>query len=334
MIDRESRSGSAVIDLATLPALPNLRWQLKRRARGLTLAQARETPCFSCAGSPCCTHLPLHRFHVTTLAELEHALYLLNFARIELGIAASGEWSVFYHQPCRYLDRRDPKNYLCSIHQTEAQPQICVHYNPYSCWYKKALGAGSPDYVRVDRRRLAWIAERVVFNDDRVITATPGWPQLQEMVAALPFEEAAETEPEVDPVFERWLEESALAPGPRRPAALRVYGDFADRCAGCAAECCTTLVFPHGRPQTRRNVDYLQFALGFPGVGIRLPVMMGVTFASVAPMLAMIGAGKAAGATPVPAPISITGRRVASSVKAGLGRMKAAMRAPGCRPCR
>jgi NCS2 family nucleobase:cation symporter-2 len=39
-------------------------------------------------------------------------------------------------------------------------------------------------------------------------------------------------------------------------------------------------------------------AFGFPGVGIRMPVMMGVTFASVAPMLAMIGAGKGAGLTP------------------------------------
>lgn len=37
-------------------------------------------------------------------------------------------------------------------------------------------------------------------------------------------------------------------------------------------------------------------SLGLPGFGIRLPVMMGVTFASVAPMLAMITAGKAAGA--------------------------------------
>lgn len=36
-------------------------------------------------------------------------------------------------------------------------------------------------------------------------------------------------------------------------------------------------------------------AFGFPGVGIRLPVMMGVTFASVGPMLAMIAAGKAGG---------------------------------------
>src|SRR5271166_2600030 len=30
--------------------------------------------------------------------------------------------------------------------------------------------------------------------------------------------------------------------------------------------------------------------IGFPGVGIRLPVMMGVTFASVTPMLAMANA--------------------------------------------
>jgi uric acid transporter len=36
-------------------------------------------------------------------------------------------------------------------------------------------------------------------------------------------------------------------------------------------------------------------SLGLPGIGIRLPVMMGVTFASVAPMMAMIGAAKEAG---------------------------------------
>lgn len=37
-------------------------------------------------------------------------------------------------------------------------------------------------------------------------------------------------------------------------------------------------------------------SLGLPFAGVRLPVMMGVTFASVAPMMAMIAAGKAAGA--------------------------------------
>jgi len=37
-------------------------------------------------------------------------------------------------------------------------------------------------------------------------------------------------------------------------------------------------------------------SLGLPGIGVRMPVMMGVTFASVAPMMAMIAAGKASGA--------------------------------------
>lgn len=37
-------------------------------------------------------------------------------------------------------------------------------------------------------------------------------------------------------------------------------------------------------------------SLGLPGIGIRLPVMMGVTFASVSPMMAMIAAGTGAGA--------------------------------------
>ncbi|MBV1704324.1 MAG: purine permease [Hyphomicrobiales bacterium] len=36
-------------------------------------------------------------------------------------------------------------------------------------------------------------------------------------------------------------------------------------------------------------------AFGLPGIGIRLPVMMGVSFASVGPMFAIIGAAKAAG---------------------------------------
>ena len=52
-------------------------------------------------------------------------------------------------------------------------------------------------------------------------------------------------------------------------------------------------------------------SLGFPGVGIRLPVMMGVTFASVAPMLAMIGAGKAANMTPTAILLQIYGAVIA-----------------------
>jgi NCS2 family nucleobase:cation symporter-2 len=39
-------------------------------------------------------------------------------------------------------------------------------------------------------------------------------------------------------------------------------------------------------------------SFGLPGLGIRLPIMMGVTFTAVSPMLAMIAAGQAAGRPP------------------------------------
>ena len=55
-------------------------------------------------------------------------------------------------------------------------------------------------------------------------------------------------------------------------------------------------------------------AFGIGGVGIRLPVMMGVTFASVAPMLAMVGAGKAAGMTPNAILLQIYGSVIAAGI--------------------
>ncbi len=58
-------------------------------------------------------------------------------------------------------------------------------------------------------------------------------------------------------------------------------------------------------------------SIGFPGVGIRLPVMMGVTFASVAPMLAMITAAKESGGanfSPVAALTTIYGAVMAAGV--------------------
>ena len=58
-------------------------------------------------------------------------------------------------------------------------------------------------------------------------------------------------------------------------------------------------------------------SLGFPGFGIRLPVMMGVTFASVAPMLAMVSAAKAAAGaafTPADALLTIYGAVIAAGI--------------------
>jgi xanthine permease len=58
-------------------------------------------------------------------------------------------------------------------------------------------------------------------------------------------------------------------------------------------------------------------SFGFPGVGIRLPVMMGVTFASVSPMLAMVAAARAAagsGFQPADALLTIYGAVIAAGI--------------------
>jgi Fe-S-cluster containining protein len=206
---------------------------------------------------------------VRSLRDLDHALYLLNFERIQLGLSITGDWSVYYRYPCRFLDRSDPGNYLCTIHETPLQPRICVHYNPFSCWYKRALGSGqAADFVALDRRRLEVIAERLVFDDDRNILETPDWPGLVALVQALPLDPAFDAEPEPDPVFEQWLIDSATHAVPIRTPRRRTYHQLVDACAGCAAHCCKTLVFPLARPTARRNLDYMQFLLGFPGIEV------------------------------------------------------------------
>ena len=61
-------------------------------------------------------------------------------------------------------------------------------------------------------------------------------------------------------------------------------------CRPSSARCSSTRTF-RLRPWTLRAIARL------PGVGIRLPVMMGVTFASGGVMMAMIGAGQGRDAT-------------------------------------
>lgn len=131
---------------------------------GIDFAQAMTSPCATCATAPCCTFLPLHSFRVETLHELDHALYVLNFEHLELGLSSAGQWGVHYRYPCRFLDG-DPAR--CTIYTAPERPRICEHYNPFGCWYKRVLtGAGGEEHLRLDRRRLARLAELLIFDED------------------------------------------------------------------------------------------------------------------------------------------------------------------------
>ena len=229
---------------------------------------ALASPCASCPTSPCCSYLQVHTFQVRTVAELDQAVYLLNFAHIELGLSPSGDWGVYYRYPCRFLNRQD---FTCRIHDQPEQPRICVHYNPYQCWYRRVLTKRvSHEFVRMDRPRLDHLMAQLTFDEDGAIVERPDWATLVEGIAALPL---SPPEPSIDPPGEdaattRWkaLAVTSNAQLAERPAEAFDYAEQSNPCDGCAAYCCKTLVFPTQAPGDRASLDFLQFALGFPGV--------------------------------------------------------------------
>ncbi len=222
--------------------------------RTLTFREARQSPCLSCETSPCCRFLPLDQMKVTTILELDRAAYLLNFPHIALGVGADGVWSVYYRTACRFLRVEDG---LCTVHATPDQPLICAHYNPYQCWYKRVLTVDShDDFLLVDRGRMEWIIDRMGFDDEREVVAVPDWDEMVAAFAGMPLAE------EPAPAPANGWRPVELSAGPLR------YADAAisDPCTGCGAWCCTTLVFPTGAPTTAAQLDFLRFALGFPGM--------------------------------------------------------------------
>lgn len=196
---------------------------------------------------------------MTTLMDLDNARYLLNFADIDLGLAPSGEWSVYYARPCRFLD---PGDATCTIHATERQPNICATYNPYSCWYRRAFSQPVDDFLWFDREHLDQLADRVVFDEFRRIIEVPSWDSL--LAGAGPPPAAPKPRSAVFVALGATRLRGGAAevaqPQPRSFDGLRTP------CADCAAHCCTHLVFPKPRPSTNVQLDYWRFCLGFPGV--------------------------------------------------------------------
>lgn len=218
---------------------------------------AMRSPCESCPTAPCCSHLPLTTFRVATLSDLDYAVYLLNFERIELGLSSAGDWSVFYRYPCRFLDR---KTFACTLHDRPEQPHICRRYNPYKCWYKTALTTSiSPDYLRLDQARLQHLITGIGFDDRGNIVESPDWQNLLQALEHIHDPSAAShadgvSQPEAPPVYE-------LVPTYRN-------SQLQEPCNGCAAHCCKVLMFPVDRPADLTGLDYLKFCLGFPGIRV------------------------------------------------------------------
>jgi hypothetical protein len=207
---------------------------------------------------------------MNTMLDLDNAFYLLNFDNIELGIRSTGGWTVHYRYPCRFLGRDD---FSCTVHGTPEQPNICVHYNPYSCWYKRVLTQNvSEDFLRIDRSRLEFIAERLTFDEGRNIEDVPSWETMIGGFARLPVQPTSqfgEPPPGNDAATIAW-EGQILGRPSAEGAAPRTYAYDSEAlqhpCEGCQAYCCKTLLFPRDPPTRTTDLDYFRFLLGFPGL--------------------------------------------------------------------
>jgi hypothetical protein len=235
----------------------------------LTYRQARESPCTSCTTSPCCTYLLLGDFQIDTVLDVDHAGYLLNFEGIVLGLDRNRKIEVYFHQPCGYLD---VPSGLCTVHSTPVQPAVCVHYNAHSCGYRRRmLVEVHADRPLIDRPRLVWLAERVVFDEHRQVVAVPDWDEMLAAFASMPLDRRPAPAPEPDPIVEEWRSIVLSRKGSDgQSPTVRRYGDreVTNPCRGCGAWCCQTLVFNRGLPGDASQLEFLRYCVGFPGVEI------------------------------------------------------------------
>lgn len=235
----------------------------------LTYRQAMEPPCFSCTTSPCCTYLLLGDFRIGTLLDVDHAVYLSNFEGIYLGLDRERKVDIYFYQPCGYLD---VPSGLCTVHGTPVQPAVCVQYNAHVCGYRhRMLVDVDGDHPQLDARRVEWLAENTVFDDDRSVVALPDWEEMLEAFRAMPLTRTPAPAPAPDPISEEWrsIVLSQKAPD-RETRPLRHYGDpeVSEPCTGCGAWCCRTLIFNRGLPGDVSQLEFLRYCLGFPGVEV------------------------------------------------------------------
>ncbi len=227
----------------------------------LSFAEARQEACLTCRGSPCCRHLNLQTFDLETVADLDYALYLLNFEGIYLSpVRDMRTAQVFLHQDCRQLDSEG----LCSVHSTPAQPAICVEYRSHDCSYRRAfLDEVSDEQPLIDREQMQWFVEQLTFDDDRRIVGRPFWP---DVVAG--FRRLSKPRPAARAGGGHGLIQIGVATssGPHR------FTDpgIAQPCESCPAWCCRSLVFPRQPPWSARELEFLRYCLGFPSVELKM----------------------------------------------------------------
>lgn len=217
---------------------------------------AARNPCLTCEASYCCWYLHLQHVRPTVFRDFDYLRYLLNFDGIEVLVTPRGRWGVYLRRPCGNLDSSTG---LCTIRGRPEHPHICRTYNPYTCFYKSALSGGDPasKYVRLDRARFERVMTGMRFDTFGSLVRQPSLRRMAEL-AGKPELQRADSPSEIA---------SPTTPQPisSKPDGIR-SGRPESPCSGCSAPCCRLLLFRRRFPRRFVDIDFLRYALGFPGV--------------------------------------------------------------------
>jgi hypothetical protein len=233
----------------------------------LSYYEAVKSPCEACSSSPCCYLFQLDLVTVNNLMDLDTINYYLNFDNIDICLSPGGEWTVYYNYPCRFYVKEKS---ICTLHATPQKPGICVHYNPYYCFYKKSKSTG-PDrqqgVIWINRERMDAVMARVSFDEDRYLIDLPEKEHLYRELSGIPYSgpnpAAAPTE---DKAAAEWKHSVISGTGLPEETVVKSHLDFRSPCGDCDSYCCKNLMFPTQIPATYSSLDYIIYALGFPGI--------------------------------------------------------------------
>lgn len=228
--------------------------------------EAKASPCEACTSCSCCSLFQLDYLTANNLMELDTINYYLNFNNIEVCLSGEGEWTVYYDYPCRLFNAEKS---ICTLHATPQKPGICVNYNPHYCFYKKVKESkdNSSSVIWISRERMDFIMSHVSFDQDRNVLEIREKEKLFEEVSRIPYQMPDRIDaPGEDNTVIQWKQSVLSNSKITDSGVVKSYFDFQEPCGGCDSYCCKSLVFPQPIPTTYTSLDYIRYALGFPGV--------------------------------------------------------------------
>lgn len=218
--------------------------QLKHSEDIWTIEQARKYPCISCSAL-CCRILYLESFPLRHFRDLDKIRYYLNFPNIEVMLSTDSVVRVYFSGFCSFLER---ETVTCKVHNKPEQPNLCVHYSPYKCFYKKA-DADKRHIVHgklwLNLERLVCLEHELQFNSQREIVSISSANELIKLLDDIPYTECHQN------IAIQSENSSVQLPPP---------------CSDCNGLCCSTLLFSGKKPETIRELDFIRYALGYPEV--------------------------------------------------------------------